>query len=533
MTSSKRNVVFGILDPFWDANIEHPSTGFWRPTVGLASAVDFPVHRLELVAQVDAQALGEEVIAAIHTQSPQTTIRVHPHQYNDLWDFEEMYGYFLDLVEDYPFDLETEEYFLHMSTGTHVMRICLFLLAESRLLPGRMLQTFPIQQDSGQCRSGLRIIDLDLARYDQIAKRFAARSAKGASVLKAGINTRNPIFNQLIEEIEQVAIASSHPILLTGPTGAGKSQLAERIFALKKQRHQVKGEFVPVNCATLRGDGAMSALFGHRKGAFTGAVADRTGMLRLANDGLLFLDEIGELGLEEQAMLLRAIETGKFYPLGGDKEEHSRFQLIAGTNRDLIDAVASGRFREDLLARINLWSYALPGLSARIEDIEPNLDYELTKFGQTTGKQVSFNQEARRRFLGFATSPNAIWPGSFRDLNASVIRMATLAPGGRITLETAEREINRLEAAWRTKPSVESNNLLATFLSTKQIDNIDAFDRAQLIYVIQICRQSKTIAEAGRKLFQVSRQKRAVTNDSDRIRKYLARFGLDWQQIVS
>lgn len=146
---------------------------------------------------------------------------------------------------------------------------------------------------------------------------------------------------------------------------------------------------------------------------------------------------------------------------------------------------------------------------------------------------MSFNQEARRRFLSFAISSGASWPGSFRDLNASVIRMATLAPGGRITLETAEHEINRLQAAWRTKPSVDPNDLLATFLSAKQIDNLDAFDQAQLLYVIEICRQSKTIAEAGRKLFQASRQKRATTNDSDRIRKYLARFGLDWQQIVA
>lgn len=535
MSSIKHNVIFGILDPFWDANVEHPSTGFWRPTVSMVSTPDFPVHRIELVVQVDAKALGDEVIAAIQSISPQTTIRIHPHQYRDLWDFEEMYGYFHDLVEEYPFDLDAEDYFVHMSTGTHVMRICLFLLAESRLLPGRMLQTFPTDayHDSAHRGSGLRIIDLDLARYDQLAKRFAARSAKGTSVLKSGIKTCNPIFNQMIEEIEQVAIASTHPILLTGPTGAGKSQLAERIFALKKQRHQVRGEFVPVNCATLRGDGAMSTLFGHRKGAFTGAVSDRSGMLRMANGGLLFLDEIGELGLEEQAMLLRAIETGKFYPVGSDKEEQSHFQLIAGTNRDLIEASRQGRFREDLLARINLWNYQLPGLSERREDIEPNLDYELAKFAHRSGKQVSFNKEAKLRFLAFAMSPHATWAGSFRDLNASFTRMATLAPGGRITPGTVEREIGRLHMAWQQHASVPSAGLLEKFLPAEQIEAIDSFDRTQLIHVINICRQSRTIAEAGRVLFQASRKKRSVVNDSDRIRKYLARFGLDWQQVVA
>ena len=125
----------------------------------------------------------------------------------------------------------------------------------------------------------------------------------------------------------------------------------------------------------------MSALFGHVKGAFTGAMRDRPGLLRGANGGLLFLDEMAELGLDEQAMLLRALEEKRFLPLGGDREIASDFQLIAGTNRDLAEAVRTGRFREDLLARIDLWTFRLPGLAERREDIAPNLDYELEQFG--------------------------------------------------------------------------------------------------------------------------------------------------------
>jgi transcriptional regulatory protein RtcR len=97
-----------------------------------------------------------------------------------------------------------------------------------------------------------------------------------------------------------------------GPTGAGKSKLARRIFELKKLRHAVTGDFIDVNCATLRGDGAMSTLFGHVKGAFTGALRDRPGVLRTADKGVLFLDEIGDLGIDEQAMLLRALEEKRF-----------------------------------------------------------------------------------------------------------------------------------------------------------------------------------------------------------------------------
>ena len=170
-----------------------------------------------------------------------------------------------------------------------------------------------------------------------------------------------------------MAISSSDPILLEGPTGAGKSQLARRIYELKASRDEISESFVAVNCATLIGDGAMSSLFGHVKGAFTGAQQARQGYLLQANNGLLFLDEIGELGLDEQAMLLHAIENKEFYPVGGDKVVNSNFQLIAGTNKDLRKEVQEGNFREDLLARIDIWNWRLPSLKERIADFEVNL----------------------------------------------------------------------------------------------------------------------------------------------------------------
>src|SRR5207344_1214739 len=132
-----------------------------------------------------------------------------------------------------------------------------------------------------------------------------------------------------------------------------------------------------------------------------------------ADSGLILLDEIGELGLDEQAMLLRAIEERVFLPLGSDEEVRSDFQLVAGTNRDLAGLVREGRFREDLLARINLWTFRLPGLRDRVEDIEPNLDHELANCEALTGVRISMSQEARARFLAFATSAEAIWTGNF------------------------------------------------------------------------------------------------------------------------
>jgi transcriptional regulatory protein RtcR len=396
-------------------------------------------------------------------------------------------------------------------------------------MPGRLVQCSP-ERDRGSPGT-IKIIDLDLSKYDRIASRFRQEQREAVSYLKGGIDTRNRAFNQLIDRIEQVAIATRDPLLLMGPTGAGKSLLAKRIYELKKNRRAVEGSFVEVNCATVRGDAAMSALFGHVKGAFTGAQKLRPGLLRAADRGVLFLDEVGELGLDEQAMLLRALEEKTFLPLGSDDEAHSDFQLIAGTNRDLLAAVRQGRFREDLLARINLWTFSLPGLKNRSEDIEPNLDFELDRFAEKAGRRVTFSKEARAAFLAFALSPAAHWSGNFRDLNAAVARMATLAPGGRISTPIAEEEIRRLLASWSTPRESSSPADLQEFLDDRQLEELDLFDRAQLAFVVDVCRRSRSLSDAGRTLFGASRARKTFSNDADRLRKYLARFGVEFSRI--
>jgi transcriptional regulatory protein RtcR len=289
---------------------------------------------------------------------------------------------------------------------------------------------------------------------------------------------------------------------------------------------------VEVNCATLRGDAALSALFGHRKGAFTGASRDRQGLLREADGGMLFLDEIGELGLDEQAMLLRAIEEKLFYPMGSDTEVSSDFQLVCGTNRDLRDAISEGGFREDLFERINLWTFHYPGLRDRIEDIEPNLDYELERFAETHNRQVRFSKEARQRFLSFARSPRAEWSANFRDLNNAITRMATLASGGRITVGVVDREIGRLRRKWQPTREPGMNTAVEEVLGAEATAALDRFDRVQLADVLTVCKTARTLSEAGRVLFAVSRERRKTPNDADRLRKYLARFSLTWSDVA-
>lgn len=525
----KPTTVISFLGSTLDASKFGPSRWMkWRPSVGLCMHEDLRVDRLLMIHGSAHRRLAEYVTEDIASVSPETLVEHHVIDFADAWDFEEVYGRLLDFARAQPFDPEVEDYLVHITTGTHVAQICLFLLTEANYLPGRLLQTQPAR-GAPDARGTWNVIDLDLSRYDSIATRFASEVAESTSFLKSGIETRNPAFNAMIDEIEQVASRTRAPILLMGPTGAGKSQLARRIYELKKLKRQLGGAFVEVNCATLRGDSAMSALFGHRKGAFTGAAADRPGLLRTADGGMLFLDEIGELGLDEQAMILRAIEDKRFLPVGADREAESDFQLIAGTNRDLARCVAEGTFREDLYARLNLWTFALPGLADRREDIAPNLDYELDRHAEREGERVTFNKEARERYLGFAMSPEAAWPGNFRDLAASVTRMATFSPKGRIDDDVVRTEIARLRRLWTgSQPAGDS---LDKLLDAEALADLDPFDRVQLAHVVEVCRASRSLSDAGRRLFAASRQRRASTNDADRLRKYLVRFGLDWERM--
>jgi transcriptional regulatory protein RtcR len=527
-------VVLGMLGATLDRGRAASRWEHWRPSVALCQHEDLLIHRFELLHAPAQAELAEIVQKDIRRAAPETEVRLVPMEIADPWDFEEVYGALADFARRYPFSPEQEDYLVHITTGTHVMQIVMFLLTESRHFPARLLQTSPPKRDEGSGPGTFAIIDLDLSRYDRLAARFEKEQREGQSFLKAGIETRNPAYNRLIERVEQVAIASRAPILLTGPTGAGKSQLARRIYELKKARQKVAGELVEVNCATVRGDGAMSALFGHHKGAFTGAVEARAGLLRKANGGVLFLDEIGELGLDEQAMLLRAIEQKVFFPVGSDKEVKSDFLLLAGTNRDLGAAVAAGTFREDLYARINLWTFRLPGLAERVEDIEPNLEYELDRATRNLGVRVTMSREAKERFLRFATSRDAAWRGNFRDLEAAVTRMATLSHGGRITAALVDEEIARLAALWRrdARARGEDDDLIGVVLGEARAAEIDPFDRAQLAEVLRVCRASKSLSDAGRALFAVSRTKKSSVNDADRLRKYLARFGVEWKELV-
>jgi transcriptional regulatory protein RtcR len=532
----KKKVVIGFLGPTKDAGFADKRWERWRPTLSVFGHKDFAVDQLDLLLTgSEHNKLCNQVVTDIASKSDETDVRVHTLDISNPWNFQDVYACLHEFAKNYDFR-EDCDYYVHLTTGTHVAQICLFLLTESRHIPARLLQTSMKKSNetsSEDWQGEIDVIDLDLSTYDQLTKRLQSESADGQEYLKGGITTRNKAFNDLIRRIERVALKSSAPILLGGPTGAGKSLLAKRIFELRSRRHLVTGNLVEVNCATLRGDNAMSSLFGHKKGAFTGAISDRPGFLKTADKGTLFLDEIGELGLDEQAMLLRALEDKRFTPMGSDKEVGSDFQLLAGTNKDLAKEVQSGRFRADLLARLNVWHFTLPGLAQRLEDIEPNLDFEMERASKELGRRISMTKEARETFMGFAMT--APWTGNFRDLASTVMRMSTLCEAGRISAEDVRMECESLKSSWgfgsEGEKSTSTENLPRDRASLLIDGAIDAFDRAQIEAVLLAIKTTDSMAAAGRQLFGASRLSKDKPNDSDRVRKFLTRWNLDYATV--
>lgn len=568
MIKSHKTAVIGFLGTTLDNGFSQTRWQRWRPTVSLGLHDDLLVDELHILYSKRDKRLFEIIVNDVAQVSPHTKVIGHHVALSSPWDFAEVYAELYDFAAGFDFQDGTD-YLLHLTTGTHVAQICWFLLVEAGFIPADLIQTSPCPRpDQTDPQGRYQVIDLDVSRYDGLRERFEAEKQQHWQTLQANLVTQNAAYQQLISDIEKVATRSTAPILLLGATGAGKSQLAGQIYALKKAKASSIGQgkpsldkFIEVNCATLRGDMAMSVLFGHVKGAFTGAASSREGLLKSADGGLLFLDEIGELGLDEQAMLLTALEEQRFYPLGSDTPINVSFQLIAGTNKDLRQAVVDGTFRADLFARLNTWTFFLPSLKDRLEDLPANIDYELARLGSEQQQQYRFPPEARQLYEDFATSSEATWQGNFRDLTASMIRLTTLCEGKVIRTNDVQAEIERLTHLWGLPDNLnvsnyashKSNNslsksesklgvkcqsieqtsqvLLSTYLDEQTLADIDPFEAVQLAYVIEICKTHKNQAAAGRYLYANSRDKLKSPNDSDRLRKYLLKFGLRFDEL--
>ena len=238
-------------------------------------------------------------------------------------------------------------------------------------------------------------------------------------------------FREIDHKIKLVA-TTNMSVLILGESGTGKEHIAEKIHARSKRADK---PFIPVDCGLLSKELAASALFGHEKGAFTGAESKKQGFWDEAAGGTLFLDEIGNLPPEVQQMLLRALEAKRYRPTGGSKDKKADVRIIAATNEDLQAAIAEKRFRADLYQRLKEYTLHIPPLRECKEDIMPLADFFRQLANEELEKQVKgFDAEARKQLLAYT------WGGNVRELKR-VVRMAVLhTEGNTVTADTLELE---------------------------------------------------------------------------------------------
>lgn len=268
------------------------------------------------------------------------------------------------------------------------------------------------------------------------------------------IITKSPKMQQVIE-LTKVVAKSNATVLITGESGTGKELVAR---AIHSQSYRKDKPFVPVSCAALPESLLESELFGHEKGAFTGAHVQRKGKIEFANRGTLFLDEVGEMSANIQVHLLRVLEEKEFTRVGGNELIKVDVRVVSATNRDMKKAVASRQFREDLYYRLNVVTIDLPPLRERREDIPLLAEYFLKKFAVENQKEVSgFSPEVTDFLLKYQ------WPGNIRELENTVERAVILTKNSEIQLDDLLQKNSPLvgtASSGRTLKEVERNHII-------------------------------------------------------------------------
>jgi Nif-specific regulatory protein len=296
----------------------------------------------------------------------------------------------------------------------------------------------------------------------------------------------------VLTKVEQVAPTHS-TVLLRGETGTGKELVAHAIHINSPRESK---PFVRVNCAALAPGVLESELFGHEKGAFTGAVARRAGRFELADGGSLFLDEVGELPMEVQVKLLRVLQEREFERVGGSETIRVDVRVISATHRDLEALIAEGKFREDLYYRLNVFPIVLPPLRDRLEDLPKLVEHFVAKFNRTTGKQVrGFDPSA----IGALTAYS--WPGNVRELENVVERAIIVARSADVTASDLDfgQRAQRMQAAGTTPQGAPAQLAPATGSGPKPLQaRLQEQEKNEIVAAIE--RERGSIAGAARAL---------------------------------
>ena len=332
-------------------------------------------------------------------------------------------------------------------------------------------------------------IDKALENKTLVQDNIRLRKEVGEIYQFSNIIGQSPAMLRIFELIRRVGPTPSN-ILVTGDSGTGKELVAK---AVHYNSAISEGPFVSVNCGAIPENLMESEMFGHKKGAFTGAIADKKGYFETADGGTLFLDEIGELPLHLQAALLRALADGTFNPVGGAEPIHSNVRIVAATNRDLEEEIEKGNFREDLYFRLNVIHIKVPQLKERREDVPLLVGHFVQHFSQKFGKEImTVSQDAMDLLCAYA------WPGNVRELENVVERMMALESGKALVPEGLPDYISE-----PLKPKFDSLNDAMTWnASGVKLDDILA--KVEREYLLKALHQTQSNKRDAARLLNVS-----------------------------
>ncbi len=281
-----------------------------------------------------------------------------------------------------------------------------------------------------------------------------------------GVIGNSPTMHTLVQKLRQIAPTTA-TVLITGESGTGKELVAKAIHNNSPRKYK---PFVPLNCAALSENILESELFGHVRGAFTGADRERKGWFEHANGGTLFLDEVGDIPLSTQVKLLRALESGEIVRVGTNESIKVNVRLISATNRDLSEAIGSGGFRQDLYHRLKVVSVKLPPLRSRREDIPLLLDYFLRDFAASHGKAVtSITAPARKALMAYP------WPGNVRELKNTIESMVVIDSDGVLDVDDLPEDIQAVA------PAAVDQGSLPAHLVGRPLDEVERYFVAETL----------------------------------------------------
>jgi len=309
--------------------------------------------------------------------------------------------------------------YAHIKTAVEVMKSGAYDYISKPLIPDEVLNL-------------LSRVMADTENVSEDTTNLGMQKQQGPGSGETYLTGRSKVAQQLYNQVEMVA-PTNYSVILYGETGTGKEVIASSIHAKSSRANQ---PFVAIDCGAISNELAGSTLFGHVRGAFTGAILDKEGHFESANHGTIFLDEVSNLSYETQAILLRVIQERKFKKLGGLKEMDLDIRIIVASNENLLESVQNGRFREDLYHRFNEFTVHVPALRNRADDIPLFAEHFLEKSNLELNKNITgFETEVMNTFLKYS------WPGNLRELRNVVRRSVLLTKSGSINMSSLPYEI--------------------------------------------------------------------------------------------